>query len=63
VALLEDMLFVELAKVMDDWLWHSGMIGNKPRLGLGCFGRLVVGNVKGMMENITGGGEPIAWCR
>jgi hypothetical protein len=63
VALLEDMLFVELAKVMDDWLWHSGMIGNKPRLELGCFGRLVVGNVKRMMENITGGGEPIAWCR
>jgi hypothetical protein len=25
---------VELAKVVDDWLWHSGMIGNKPSLGL-----------------------------
>jgi hypothetical protein len=38
VALLEDMLFVELEKVVDGWLWHSDMIGNKPGLGLGCFG-------------------------
>jgi hypothetical protein len=36
------------------------MIGNKPGLGLDCFGRLAVGSVKGKMENITGGGEPIA---
>jgi hypothetical protein len=34
VALPEDMLFVELAKVENDWLWHSDMIGNKPELGL-----------------------------
>jgi hypothetical protein len=38
VALLEDMLFVELEKIVDGWLWHSDMIGNKPGLGLGCFG-------------------------
>jgi hypothetical protein len=28
------MLFVELAKVENDWLWQSDMIGNKPELGL-----------------------------
>jgi hypothetical protein len=40
----------------------SGMIGNKLRLGLGCFGQLVVGSVKGKVENIAGAGEPIPWC-
>jgi hypothetical protein len=33
---------MELAKVVDGWLWHSGMIGNKPRLGVNCFGRFAV---------------------
>jgi hypothetical protein len=37
VALSEDMLFAELAKVVVGWLWHSDMIGNKSRFGLGCF--------------------------
>jgi hypothetical protein len=60
VALPEDILFVELEKVVDGWLWRSDMIGNKPRLEIGCFGRLAVGNVKGKMENIAGGREPIA---
>jgi hypothetical protein len=60
VILLEDMLLVGLAKVVDDWLWRSGMIGSKSGLGIGSFGRLAVGNVKGKMENIAGGGEPIA---
>jgi hypothetical protein len=60
VALPEDMLFVELAKVVVDWLWRSGMIGNKPGLGLGYFGRLVVGDAKGKMVSIVGGGVPIA---
>jgi hypothetical protein len=60
VALSEDMLFVELAEVVDDWLWRSGMIDNKPGLGLSCFGRLMVGSVKDKMEYITSGGEPIA---
>jgi hypothetical protein len=54
------MLFVELAKVVVDWLWRSGMIGNKPGLGLGYFGRLVVGDAKGKMASIVGGGVPIA---
>jgi hypothetical protein len=35
---------VELAKVMGGWLWHISMIGNKLGLGLGCFGRLVMGH-------------------
>jgi hypothetical protein len=39
------MLFVGLAKVKDDWLWRSDMIGNKPELGLGYFGRLAVEKV------------------
>jgi hypothetical protein len=51
---------VKLMKVVDGWLWHSDIIGNRLGLGLGCFGKLVLGNVKGKMENIAGGGEPIA---
>jgi hypothetical protein len=63
LALLEDMLlFVELTKVEDGWLCHNGMIGTKPKLELDCFGRLAVGKVKDNMENIAGGGEPIASC-
>jgi hypothetical protein len=62
VSLPEDILFVKLMKVVDGWLWRSDIIGNMLGLGLGlgCFGKLVVGNVKGKMENIAGGGEPIA---
>jgi hypothetical protein len=29
------MLFVELVKAGDDWLWHSDWIDNKPELALG----------------------------
>jgi hypothetical protein len=35
------MLFVELVKAENCWLWHSGRIDNKPELGFGCFGKLV----------------------
>jgi hypothetical protein len=38
------------------------MIGNRPEVGLGNFGRLAMGNAKGKMDNIAGGGEPISWC-
>jgi hypothetical protein len=38
------------------------MIDNKSGLGLGFFGRHVVGNMKGKIENIASGGKPIAWC-
>jgi hypothetical protein len=62
VALPGGMLFMELTKVEDNWLWCSCMIGNKPKLGLSYFGRLAVGKGKCKMESIVGGGEPIAWC-
>jgi hypothetical protein len=60
VALPNDMLFVELAKVVYGYLRYSGMIDSKSGIGLGCFGRLIVGSAKGKMENIAGGGELIA---
>jgi hypothetical protein len=56
------MLFVELVKVVDDWLWHSDMIDNRSGLGLDSFDRLVVENAKGKMQSIIGDGESIAWC-
>jgi hypothetical protein len=56
------MLFVELAKVMDDWLWRNGMISNCSGLGPDCFDRLVVENAKGKMESIASNGESIVWC-
>jgi hypothetical protein len=55
------MLFGELAEVVGDWLWHNDRTGNKAVLGLGCFGRLVVECVKGRIDNIVRGGEPITW--
>jgi hypothetical protein len=55
-----DMLFVKLAKVGDDWLWHNDTIGNKPEVGLGCFGRIVVEKVKGKMESNGASEEPTA---
>jgi hypothetical protein len=56
------MLSVELAKVDDDWLCHSGMTGNMLEVGFGYFGKLGLENMKGMMENIAGGAKLIAWC-
>jgi hypothetical protein len=52
VVLAEGMLFMELAKAKDGWLWHSGMIDNKPKLRLGSFGKFVVETAKGRIENI-----------
>jgi hypothetical protein len=62
VGLAEGMLFVKLPKTVGDWLWHSDMIGNKPKLGLGCFGEFVMGRVNGRMESIGDEVEPIALC-
>jgi hypothetical protein len=62
VGLAEGMLSVELAKIVDDWLWHNGRIDNMSEVGLGFFGMLVVEKAKDMMENIAGGEGPIAWC-
>jgi hypothetical protein len=62
VAPVKGMLFVQLVKVEDDWLWHSGMTCCMPGVGFGCYDRLVAESVKGRMGNIAGGGEPTAWC-
>jgi hypothetical protein len=56
------MLFVELVKVEDGWLWSSGMTGSMPGVRFDCYDRLVAENVRGRMGNIAGGGEPTAWC-
>jgi hypothetical protein len=61
VELLEDMLFVEPAKVMDDSLWHSSRIVNMLEAGLGCFGKPTVERVKDRMESIAGSEGPIVW--
>jgi hypothetical protein len=37
VAPAKGMLSVELAKVEDDWLWHSGMTGRMPGIGFDCY--------------------------
>jgi hypothetical protein len=50
-VLSRGMLFVELAKIEDGWLLRNGRIGNMPELGIGYFGMLVVGKVKGRMES------------
>jgi hypothetical protein len=60
VAPVRGMLFVELAKVEDDWLWRSGMTGNMPEVGFGYFGRLGLENVEGRTGNIAGDVKPIA---
>jgi hypothetical protein len=52
MVLTQGMLFVELAKAEDGWLWRSDKIGNKLELEVGCFGKLVVERAKGTMENI-----------
>jgi hypothetical protein len=61
-VLAEVTLFVELAKVERDWLWHNGRIGSMSKIGFDYFGKLVVEKVKDRMENNAGGAEPIAWC-
>jgi hypothetical protein len=70
VELLEDMLsvepvdgmlFVELAKAIDDWLWHNGRINNMLEVGLGYFGKLVVERAKDRMENVASSEGAIAW--
>jgi hypothetical protein len=37
MELVMGMLSMKLVKVVDDWLWHNGKIGNMPKVGLGCF--------------------------
>jgi hypothetical protein len=60
VALAKGMLSVELAKVDDCWLWHSGMTGCMPGDGFGCYDMFMAESTKGRMGSIAGGGEPTA---
>jgi hypothetical protein len=43
-------------------VWRSDMIGSMLEIGSGSFGMLVLDNVEGMMRNVAGWAEPIAWC-
>jgi hypothetical protein len=54
------MLSMDMEKAEDDWLWRSDVTGNM--VGFGYFGRFGLESVEGMMGNIVGGVEPIAWC-
>jgi hypothetical protein len=56
------MLYVELANVTGDWMWHSGRIDNMPEVRLGWFDKLMLEKVNDKLGNIGGGGWLIAWC-
>jgi hypothetical protein len=57
---MEDRLFVGLAKVENDWLWHSGRIGNTMEFERGCFSMCVVEKAKDSMGSIAASEEPTA---
>jgi hypothetical protein len=38
------------------------MIGSMLKVGYGNFGMFVLDNAKGIMRNVAGCAEPIAWC-
>jgi hypothetical protein len=59
VVVVDDMLFLELVKDEDDWLWHNGRIGSMPEVGFDCFGKFAVEKVKDKMENIVGVRSPL----
>jgi hypothetical protein len=61
VELARGMLYVELVKVVDGWLWRNDRIDNIPVVGLGYFGKLVVTRVKDTMKNTTDTEGSIAW--
>jgi predicted NUDIX family NTP pyrophosphohydrolase len=56
------MLYVELANVTGDWMWHSGRIDNMPEVRLGWFDKLMLEKANDKLGNIGGGGWLIAWC-
>jgi hypothetical protein len=62
VVELDGRSFVEQAKVQDDWGWYRGMIGSMLKVGSGNFGMFMMDNAKGIMRNVPGCTEPIAWC-
>jgi hypothetical protein len=45
---------VELVKVEDGWWLRSGKIGNRLKLGHGCFGMSVVEIANGKVGSIAG---------
>jgi hypothetical protein len=55
------MLFVELMKDVDGWLWCNSRIDNMPEFVLGYSGKLVVERAKDMMENTTNSEGLIVW--
>jgi hypothetical protein len=61
VELVEDKLFVKLAKAGGGWLWHNDRIDKKLELVPGCcFGGFVGHREKGRMRSIIGGHAPTA---
>jgi hypothetical protein len=56
------MLFVKLAKAVDDWWWCNDKIGNIPELGYSCLGKFVMGGAKGWMESTGYEAVAIALC-
>jgi hypothetical protein len=60
--LTEGILSLELGKAVGDRLWRNARIDNTSDVGLGYFGKLVVGRVKDKMENIANGEGFTAWC-
>jgi hypothetical protein len=63
VGLIGGMLFVELAKARDGWLWHNDRIDKKLELVPDCcLVEFVADRAKGMMGNIDGAVMPITLC-
>jgi hypothetical protein len=60
-GLVEGTLFVELVKVVGDWLVRNDRIGNKLELGLGYLGEFGMGRAKDKMESIDGEADPLLW--
>jgi hypothetical protein len=60
--LLGDILFVELANVVDDWLWRGGRVDNMVEVGFDYFGKLAVERARDRMGSIADGEGLIAWC-
>jgi hypothetical protein len=57
-----DTLFVELANVVDGWLWRGGRVDNMTKIGFGYFGKLAVERARDRMGSIVDGEVSIAWC-
>jgi hypothetical protein len=56
------MLFLELVKVVGDWLWRNGRFDNMSELGPSYLDGFMAEIAKDRMACIGGEGEPIMWC-